>query len=66
MMVHQASRLSYNCHPGQSGRESYLGKKYMSVSDHMGLQNRVGRSGIFFFAIFCYCPQDKSEILENY
>ena len=30
-------------------------QKYMCVSDHMGLQNRVGRSG-FFFAISWYCP----------
>ena len=30
-------------------------KKNMCVSDHMGIQNRVGRSG-FFFAIFLYCP----------
>ena len=29
-------------------------KKYMCVSDHMGLQNRVGRSGFFFGNIFVW------------
>ena len=36
----------------------------MCISDFMGLQNRVGRSGIFFFANVFYCPS--SEILENF
>ena len=36
-------------------------KKYMCVSDFMGLQNRVGSSGIIFFAIFFYC-----EILDKF
>ena len=29
-------------------------KKNMCVSDHMGLQNRVGRSGFFFCNIFLF------------
>ena len=37
----------------------------MCVSDFMGLQNRVGRSGIvFFLQYFFYCPS--SEILDKF
>ena len=37
------------------GNNVTFGQKNMCISDFMGLQNRVGRSG-FCLAIFFYCP----------
>ena len=37
----------------KKNKQKQLGQKNMCVSDVMGLQHRVGRSGIFFLQYFC-------------
>ena len=59
-----AQKLSMGCVSWQAEKGVLGQNKNMCVSDFMGLQNRVGRSGIFFFAIFFYCPL--SEILDKF